>query len=302
MPLRFKCHSLLCTLCLWLLFFLVKPTAALAQEVQAAVLFDDLKVLAADTMQGRKTGTEGNRRARAYLIRRLKEIGLNGFRPDYSHPFTQGQVQGSNVMAYVKGQSERYIVVSAHYDHLGVKDGQIYNGADDNASGVAAALQLATLIKQQQSPRYSWLFVFLDAEEAGLLGAWAFVSQPPVPLKNIVLNLNFDMLSRSQKKELYVCGTAHYPKLRPLVKRCVPPVGLRVIFGHDTAHVGMQDWTSASDHYAFHKKGIPFLYFGVEDHPDYHRPTDDYENIDKDFYLKVVQYLAQLALLIDRKL
>lgn len=279
-----------------------QPLVAFAQEVRAAVLFHDVQVLASDAMQGRKTGTEGNRQARAYIIRRLKEIGLEGFRPDYSHPFTYRQVQGTNVVAYVKGQSEKYIVVSAHYDHLGIQDGQIFNGADDNASGVAAALQLAGLLKQGAPPRYSWLFVFFDAEEAGLLGARAFVEQPPVPLKNIVLNINFDMLSRSKRHELYVCGTAHYPKLRNLVERCVPPPGLRIVFGHDVAKLGMQDWTNASDHYAFHRKGIPFLYFGVEDHPDYHRPTDDYEHIDREFYLKTVEYLAQLVKFIDKHL
>lgn len=287
----------------WLLLFcLGQPPGAVAQEVHPAMLFHDIQVLAHDSMQGRKTGTEGNRQARAYIVRRLKEIGLQGFTPNYSHVFNYPQGEGVNLVAYIRGQSEKYIVVSAHYDHLGVQEGQVFNGADDNASGVAAALQLAIVLNQQSSLRYSWLFVFFDAEEAGLLGAWAFVNKPPVPLKNIVLNLNFDMLSRSSRHELYVCGTAHYPKLRPLVERCVPLPGLRIAFGHDTPKLGTQDWTNASDHYAFHQKGIPFLYFGVEDHPDYHRPTDDYDKIDRDFYLKVVKYLAQLALLIDKQL
>src|SRR5690606_17653456 len=159
--------------------------------------------------------------------------------------------------------------------------GEIYHGADDNASGSAALLELARHFAASP-PRNSVVVAALDAEEMGLRGARAFVANPPIPLDSILLNVNMDMVGRNAAGELYVAGTYHCPFLGGLVDAVAGRSGVTLLRGHDepTLPAG-DDWTLASDHGAFHAEDIPFLYFGVEDHPDYHRPTDTFENIDQ---------------------
>ena len=125
----------------------MKP-AGPRQKIDAAQLLEDVRVLSADAMEGRGTGTQGGAMARAYVVQRFAEAGLKPFGASFEQPFELpglAKGKGANVVGYVKGTKypERFIVVTAHYDHLGVSDGQIYNGADDNASGVAVLLQLA---------------------------------------------------------------------------------------------------------------------------------------------------------------
>ena len=167
--------------------------------------------------------------------------------------------------------------MSAHYDHLGVRDGQTYHGADDNASGVALLLTVAERCVTAPFEHPLVLAAF-DAEEQGLQGAKAFVRAPPVPAERMALDLNFDMVSRSDSRELYVAGPGRWPPLRPLLKPRPSRAPITVKFGHDTGG-GQDDWTQQSDHGAFHGAGIPFVYFGVEDHADYHKPTDTADKI-----------------------
>ena len=110
-----------------------------------------------------------------------------------------------------------------------------------------------------------------------------------------------DMLSRSDKNEIYACGTFHYPSLSKYIPNAKENAkGITVIAGHDDPSKGTSDdWTSQSDHYPFHLKKIPFLYFGVEDHPDYHRPTDSFEKVNKGFYYQVCNMIASLMDKID---
>jgi Zn-dependent M28 family amino/carboxypeptidase len=251
-----------------------------------AKLMPDVRVLSADNMEGRGAGSPGGARARQYLVGRMREIGLKPVWPDYQQPFSAGKVQGVNLVGVVAGTSasDKVMVVSAHYDHLGVRNGQVFNGADDNASGVAALLAAAEDLKRRP-PRHTVIFALWDAEEVGSPGAKAFLRAPPIPLARIALNVNFDMLSRGDKNELYVAGAQHYPFLRPrlemLAKRAPVPLKL----GHDgPPWTGSDDWTGGSDHREFHKVGIPFAYFGVEDHSDYHKPTDDFAKVPQSFF------------------
>ena len=190
--------------------------------------------------------------------------------------------------------------ITAHYDHLGVQAGEIYNGADDNGSGTAALLALAAYFTEHR-PRNSMIFLAVDAEEGGLTGARAFVSGPPVSLEHIVANVNMDMISHSDD-ELYVAGTYHYPFLKPYIDRIGEAAEVTLVFGHDSPDLGDNDWTHASDHAPFHEAGIPFLYFGVEDHADYHRPTDEFDRINQDFYIKAVTAILRVLLELDRDL
>jgi hypothetical protein len=287
----------------------VDAAAAPVAAVDSARLMRDISVLAHDSMEGRLVGTPGSERAQRFLLQRFTEIGLQQFGGTHAHPFTfarEGQqIRGVNIVGFVRGSAlpERYIVVTAHYDHLGVRNGQIYVGADDNASGTAGLLALAGHFTRRQ-PRHSIIFAALDAEEGGLRGARAFVAAPPVAREAIVLNVNMDMVGRNDANELYVAGTHHYPHLLPFMQRVAATAEVRLIPGHDTPNPAnpADDWTLASDHGAFHEVGIPFLYFGVEDHPDYHRPTDRMEGIQPGFYNRAVRTVLSALLLLDAEL
>ena len=263
------------------------PVAASADYAQ---LMDDLRILSADDMQGRDTGSEGGAKARAYIVGRLEALGVQPSPMGRLQPWEmQGRTRegvktfnGVNIIGVIPGTrvSDKYIVVTAHYDHVGVNEGQVFNGADDNASGVATMLELAKRLKANP-PEHSVLIVALDGEERSLLGAKHFVEAPPVPLSSISMNLNFDMTARADSDgKLWVTGTYQHPYFRPLLERIAPRGTVSLAFGKDTPEdKGADNWVEASDHAAFHRAGLPFLYFGVNYHEDYHRPTDDFEKV-----------------------
>jgi len=302
---------------LLLAFTLARPLSAQiaalrapAVPIDSASLLTDLRSLSADSMEGRRTGTAGAERARRYIEARFRALGVQPFGTDgYRTPFamTPGRVSarpdGTNLVGRIAGRdTSRVIVVTAHYDHLGVRNGEVFNGADDNASGVAALLAVARALGREK-PRHTVLLVALDAEESGLLGARAFVADPPVRRDDMAIDLNFDMVSRNAAGELWVAGTYEYPFLKGFVEALAKraPVSLRL--GHDRPDGATgDDWTGQSDQGAFHDAGIPFLYFGVEDHPDYHRPTDDYANIEPAFFIAATATLIDAVTSIDTQL
>ena len=254
-----------------------------------AQLLEDVRILSADDMQGRDTGSEGGARARAYIVSRLEALGVEPSPMGREQPFSApGRTRegvktfdGVNILGQIQGtRTGRWIVVSAHYDHVGVNDGQIFNGADDNASGVATMLELAKRLKAQ-GPEHNVLFVAFDGEERGLIGARHFVEAPPFPLESISLNLNFDMTARAETdNHLWVTGTYQHPELRPILATVPASGAISLAFGKDTPQDLEEDnWVDASDQGAFHDAGVRFLYMGVDYHPDYHRPTDDFEKI-----------------------
>ncbi|MFN3511409.1 MAG: M28 family peptidase [Phenylobacterium sp.] len=268
----------------------------------------DLRILAADDMAGRATGTEGAAKARAYLLGRLQALGLEPAHERFEHPFVferEGRPHtGINLVAKVEGtgRSDRVQVITAHYDHLGVRDGEVFNGADDNASGVAALLAVAEEFKRRP-PVHTTVFALLDAEEVGQRGAHSFVAQPPVALARIAINLNLDMVSKSDKGELYVAGGHHFPWMKPRLDRLARRAAVTLRQGHDgPPWQGQDDWTTQSDHFAFHQAGVPWIYLGVEDHPQYHRPTDDFETVPQDFFLRSVATVVAAARLFDSEL
>lgn len=258
----------------------VGVSAQAAPPLDSLRLLADLAVLAHDSMEGRAVGTLGNLRARHFLERSLEEARVEPAGGRYGHAFTWPGGTGENIVGVVAGRDPNgdVIVITAHYDHLGVRDGAIFNGADDNASGSVALLEIARRLVQTPL-EHTVVFALLDAEEVGSWGARAFLERPPVPRDRIALNVNLDMVSRTGGV-LWAAGAHHTRSLRPLLEAAaaVAPVELRL--GHDRAGAPEgDDWTDASDHSAFHEAGIPFVYFGVEDHVDYHRPTDDAERV-----------------------
>ncbi|MGB8508561.1 MAG: M20/M25/M40 family metallo-hydrolase [Pyrinomonadaceae bacterium] len=276
--------------------------------IDAAQLLADVKTLADDSMEGRKAGTPGGARARAYIVGRFKDVGLKPFGASFEQHVKlseekDGARDGANVVGYVAGKTEPnlYLVVTAHYDHLGVKGGKIYNGADDNASGVAALLQLASYFSRHQ-PAHSVVFAALDAEEGSGAGAKTFVGVPHVEKKNIVLDINLDMVSHSDRGELYAAGAHPYPFLRPYLEQAAAHATVKLLLGHDDPKLGHDDWTFQSDQGAFHREHIPFVYFGVEDHKDYHQPTDDFDTITPDFFARAAATILETAKLLDANL
>jgi hypothetical protein len=285
------------------------PTPDAQDRIDGEELLRTLSILAHDSMEGRRTGSEGNERARRFLLLHFDRMGLEPARGTRSQEFSfvsrrdSMEYQGLNIMGMVRGRThpERFIVVTAHYDHLGTRNGEIFNGADDNASGTSALFALADYFQANQ-PDHSVIFAALDAEEMGLEGARAFVEHPPVPLDDVVMNVNLDMISRSEARELYAAGTYHYPFLRRLVQEVADGARVRLLMGHDSPDLPPgDDWTMASDHGPFHEQGIPFIYFGVEDHPGYHHPSDTFENITSEFYVDAVETVLDFLLVADRE-
>lgn len=285
-------------------------TTTRAGRIPANALMAHVSALAADSMRGRLTGTPENAQARQYIARHFAEIGLRRFGEGYEYPTAFLSPRDSsvkravNVVGYVRGRvdPERYIVVTAHFDHLGVRNGEVYNGADDNASGTGALIELARWFAANP-PRHSVMFAAIDFEEGSLNGARGFVARPPVPLSAIALNVNMDMVGRNARNELFAAGTSHYPYLRPLLDSVATGASISLRFGHDDPGGPRQDdWTTQSDHYAFHTVRIPFVYFGVEDHPDYHRPTDDVERLMPAFYAGAVNTIRDAIGILDRNL
>jgi len=273
----------------------------------AGKLIEDIRTLSADDMDGRSAERPTMAKARAYVKERFSEVGLKPIGAAFEQEFEIGgrgqAVNGVNYVGSISGKSkaDKFIVITAHYDHLGVQKGQIFNGADDNASGTAALFAIASYFKKNQ-PEHSLIFVALDAEEKGLLGAYYFVANPPVPKTSIVLNVNMDMISRNDKGELYATGTRPYPQLRPALEKVQKTAGVKLLLGHDDPSTGHDDWTDQSDQGAFHDAKIPFIYFGVEDHKDYHKSTDDFGNIQPDFYVKAVETIAAAVREFDQAL
>ncbi len=275
-------------------------------------LMTDVFRLADDSMRGRHIGSPEGAKARDYLASRFDAVGLEtigGTRlhrvpvipsarlNDIDHAF--------NVVGIIPGTEfpDRYIVVTAHFDHVGIGravDGDsIYNGADDNASGSAALVALARHFRQNPA-RHSIVFAALDGEERGMWGARGFVEAPTVPLEKIMVNVNMDMIGRNVANELYAAGPGRYPQLQPIVERITTCAPVVLKMGHDTEAAGPgNDWTMQSDHGQFHRQGIPFLYFGVEDHPDYHRPSDHPDHLMPQFYVNAVRTVATFIAAVD---
>ena len=294
--------------CLGLL--VVATVCAHAQPAQLRIDADRLMatvtLLADPRFEGRGAGSPGGIAARGVIGEKFRLIGLESI-GGYLVPFafagksaTGATVNGANVIGLCRGKDPALpvFVVSAHYDHLGIRDGVTYPGADDNASGVAVLLELAAYCRKNPFRR-SIVFAAFDAEEGGLNGARAFVASPPIPKDRLALNINLDMVSRSDKREIYVAGTVHTPELKAPLERVAKTARVKMLFGHDRPGTGSEDWTSQSDHYAFHAAKIPFVYFGVEDHADYHKPTDTADKINRGFFVDVAETILDAVLQLD---
>ena len=267
-----------------------------------ATLIEDLATLSSAKMSGRKTGTIGSFNARRFIQARFKTIGLASF-PEYSEysqrfpfPNSSANQQGVNIVGWLKGsqRAHQFIVVTAHYDHLGAKGRHIYYGADDNASGVAALLAVAGKISEI-GLSHSVIFLATDAEEQGLYGAKAFLKKLPISKNAIKLNINLDMLGEGgRKNRLYATFTRADEQLAEIVTSVADIAGLCFINGHRKSQRFIRperkiNWRKSSDHAAFARMNIPYLFIGGGVHKRYHTPKDNFENMDKTFYVSAAE-------------
>ncbi|UAM96709.1 M28 family peptidase [Polaribacter litorisediminis] len=287
-------------------------------EIDSDELLANIQILSDDSLEGRAFSTLGNQQAQQIILDEYTALGLepvlgNNFLHGFSHTFkgkkrqdvfpiknpkkdfsnvTDTIAKGANVIGMLKGPSDKSIVISAHFDHLGIIDGKIFNGADDNASGTAALFTIIKYFKNNPT-KHNLIFAAFDAEEIGSLGADYFLKNY-ADKSNISLNINMDMIAHSEyDPELFACGLHHYPELRNPLED-VKSDKVLLLFGHDDSKNKEQaDWTFSSDHRVFHREKIPFIYFGVPDHKDYHRATDTFETINKDFYIESVKVIIR---------
>lgn len=286
-------------------------------KVDSRELFKQLKILSSDEFSGREIGTLGNLKARDHIVSELEKIEVSTFHSDhFVHPFIFQRVDkdliGNNIVAMIKGVTypDKYIVISAHYDHVGVKGKRIFNGADDNASGVSALLSFAQLINNQPL-NYSVVLLFTDGEEKGLKGAREFLSQQHKLKGNFLLNINIDMISGYSNT-----NTLHYvsnglnkilnkkdkDNLRLVQKNSQIKIkkGFKALGGSLLTNKGM--WNKVSDHGAFHSQKIPFIYFGVGTHVNYHTSNDTYENANLSFFENATNSIYSQLVFLDNHL
>ncbi|NQZ78281.1 MAG: M20/M25/M40 family metallo-hydrolase [Ekhidna sp.] len=292
--------------CLILFLSLLFPlfTVKSQELVSKEELIADITYLASDELGGRGTGSEGNVKARVFIAERFKELGMKPLFDDFFQPFNfkarlVKETAGVNVIGVIEGESPQKIIITAHYDHLGIKGDQIFNGADDDASGVAGILAIARYYSRHK-PKNTLVFIAFDAEEKGLQGSKYFVRNLPFKKKEVIVNINLDMVGRDDHDRIYAAGGSHYPELVPIIEKVQKEAPVTIVMGNDQPSDGHNDWTMSSDHGPFHQKGIPFIYFGVEDHPDYHKATDTADKINPTFYQNTVQTILQTVQAIDQ--
>jgi hypothetical protein len=306
-PLRFE---LVLPRCVWLSLIAAvacaPPAPPVAPPPTPLGIAADVEFLASRALAGRATGTRGNDSAAAFLARRHEALGLPGAFPgvcadgatcgvSYYQYFKDQELGGHNVGSFVRGSDSalyrEFVIVGAHYDHLGTSprfalDPELRAsarlGADDNASGTAALLELARRLSASPPPR-SVLVVHFDAEEYGLVGSRAFVQQPPIPASTIVFMLNLDMVGRLKGRDVLVDGSVADPETRALADSVARV--LRVPAARSAVSAGR------SDHAAFASINVPALSLTSGFHGDYHRTTDVASRID----VAGVQRIVDLA-------
>ena len=275
-----------------------------ADAPSPASIHADIAYLASDRLQGRGTGTAGNDSAAAYVAARFAKLKLRPFYQDFRQPFVArslaaahsgrpSELPTQNVVALLPGSDPalrgQYVVVGAHFDHLGRSpDGAldpeardaIRNGADDNASGTAAVLELARLLSAAP-PRRSVIFIAFSGEELGLFGSQYFVEHSPIPVDSITAMVNFDMVGRLRENKLIVYGVATATELPALLDSAnAQTAGAHQRWSTPLRITALGDGFGPSDHSSFYAKNIPVLHFFTDLHEDYHRASDDVEKID----------------------
>ena len=279
---------------------------------------EDVVFLADDKLEGRQTGSEGEKEAGDYIAKRFKDIGLepkgtDGYfqtftftpkkdphsKAEFTDSSSDGTITGRNVLGFIDNDASQTIVIGAHYDHLGYneyggslyrgEEKQIHNGADDNASGVAVLLNLASKLKESNKGN-NYLFMTFSGEEMGLLGSNYFVKNATVPTDSINYMLNMDMVGRlKQDSTLAVYGTG------------TSPIFKQVITAHNDKFklIEKESGVGPSDHTSFYLNDVPVLHFFTGQHEDYHKPSDDFDKLNYEGMATISTYIYDIITDLD---
>jgi Zn-dependent M28 family amino/carboxypeptidase len=296
----------------------VKPTKYI-ETISASNLKTNLYIIAGDEMEGRNTGEPGQKRAGKYLISQYEKMGVsypkegNGWYQKVpsefmARSFSPKLGDSENIWAYIEGSEkpEEVIVISAHYDHVGMKNGEVFNGADDDGSGTVALLEIAKAFQQAKKdghgPKRSILFLHVTGEEHGLHGSRYYSENPLFPLKNTVADLNIDMIGRRDEPHndngnyVYLIGSDRLStdlhKISEQANKEYTKLNLDYKYNDrkDPERIYFR-----SDHYNFAKKGIPSLFYFNGVHADYHKESDTADKIEYDLLQKRAQLVFATA-------
>lgn len=295
---------------LFFLTFLISCKSEINQETR---IKEDVAFLASDELEGRQTGTNGEKVAANYISNRFIELELQpkGTKK-YLQPFTfkpktnpheevkfdvngDGTITGNNVIGFLNNDSENTVIIGAHYDHLGFGgEGSLYrdsikavhNGADDNASGIAIMLNLvAKLNKKNVNKNNNYLFMAFSGEEMGLLGSNYFVKTPTINTKKVSYMINMDMVGRMKKDSaLAVYGTGTSPIFKQVLKS----------HNNNFKLIEQESGVGPSDHTSFYLADIPVLHFFTGQHEDYHKPGDDAEKLNYEGMELIADYIFNI--------
>jgi len=262
-------------------------------EITSEDLGAHVTYLADDAREGRGPGTDGLDAAGDYIEGVFEAIGLKPlFAGGYTQEFEDGQARIlRNVGGMIEGRpGEQHLVIAAHYDHLGMEPGDpptIFNGADDNASGVAALIELAVAFADREDPPgRSLVFIAFSGEEQELLGSRRYLMSPDLPLSSTAAMINLDTIGRLRDDRLLVFGTGTAPEFAGMLE------GVNYVFRLDLAV--SPEPHSAGDHAPFFEKGIPVLHFFTDGHPDYHRATDTVDRVNLEGLTTVTEFVAEV--------
>ncbi|NOT36866.1 MAG: M20/M25/M40 family metallo-hydrolase [Saprospiraceae bacterium] len=276
----------------------------LNQQIQVDVVY-----LASEELEGRATGTKGESLAASYIVSRMKSLGLKpgndggwyqSFKiPANPHMVNSAELTGKNVIGYLDRKAKSSIIIGAHYDHLGhgvvgslaPNDHNTHNGADDNASGVAAMLWIAEKLTQQKKLEHNIIFIAFSGEEYGLFGSKAYIENPTIPKENISAMINMDMVGRlNAENVIAISGVGTSSKWNNVLQEIKP-----ADFTFNNSESGL----GPSDHSSFYLKEIPVLHFFTGQHKDYHKPSDDSYLVNYEGIEKVANIIYDIVVKID---
>jgi len=287
-----------------------------AAEIKADDLKEHLYIFASDILEGRKTGEKGQKMAANYITAYYKNLGLkapkghDNYLQEIPKAFFNGEsnADSENVIAYIRGSEkpDEFVVISAHYDHLGMDGEEVYNGADDDGSGTSAVLEIAQAFQKAKKagygPKRSILFLNLTGEEEGLYGSKYYTSHPIFPLANTVANLNIDMVGRVDKKHknkpdyIYLIGadklSIDLHKLSEETNKKYTHLKLDYKYNDES---DPNRFYYRSDHYNFAKNNIPVIFYFNGVHEDYHKITDTADKINYELLAKRTQLVFYTA-------
>lgn len=290
-----------------------KEAKKFAQSITAKELKEMLYTFASDEFEGRNTGENGQKKAAKYIADFYRENDIKSpIEPDdyfqeiptafYDDKYPPTE----NVLGFIPGTTDEIIVLSAHYDHLGKKDGKIYNGADDDGSGSMAILEIAEAFKMAANkgyrPKRGILFLHVTAEEKGLIGSDYYTQHPVIPLRQTVTNLNIDMIGRVDKAHkdkpdyIYLIGSDRLSsELHEISEKAnKQTVKLELDYKYNKK-TDPNRFYYRSDHYNFAKNNIPVIFYFNGTHEDYHKPTDTADKINYDLLEKRAKLIFYTA-------